>query len=138
MVYYYYFFYKIYRFFKFVEPSSEDDKLIKGKSSVVSGILLSINWLSIVFYKDAISGNHEKYTFLSYKMGLPILLVPILHWFLFGRNDKWKEYVNRFDKWPKAKNELGSWVVAGIVILVFINLGLSIHFLPIIDSVDQQ
>lgn len=128
---YYYFFYKIYKFFKFIEPKSEDDNLTKVKSSTILATILSLAWVSIIFFRDIISKHPHKHTFFSYEMGLPILVVAVLHWLLFSRNDKWKDYINKFDKWPKAKNELGTWLILGVIVLIFIGIGLSLYFLPI-------
>jgi len=53
---------------------------------------------------------------------LPFIVILLIKWFAFIKDDKWIIYTQKFDDWPKVKNLKGSYVVAVGVIFIFGNL----------------
>ena len=123
---YYYLFYKFYKFAKW-SPSI-------FSSDTVATILVASLELWAIFslnnYYDIIRGKHSELSFLSFKGIIPILIILSTKFYYFGSNNKWKPYFNEYERWPKEKNIRGTWIVVGLTIFIFLNLGLSSYFNP--------
>lgn len=130
---YYYLFYKIYKAFRFIEPSSQDIKVTKVKAATFLSALEVLTMLSIVCYKSFIFQEHDKWEFFSFKMLAPLIIVFILDRFVLSKNDNWMRCIEKFDKWPKEKNKKGTLIVIGVIVLIFANFALSGYLLPIKD-----
>ena len=115
---YYYFFYKIYSLMEYFQS--------KGAGNKFRAIILMTfveGWLLFAIYNywDVFFQQRTTIQFFSFK-SVPFLIIVLLKWFAFIRNDRWKVYEQQFDRWPKAKNLKGTYIVIGIVILIFGNL----------------
>jgi hypothetical protein len=76
----------------------------------------------IQFYYDIFfSDTRGIIPFLSVKVIAILLFTLIIQWLAFWRDDKWKQYVERFNQWPSNKNERGGWIVAVVTILLLAN-----------------
>ena len=118
---YYYFFYKIYNFIKYFKS--------KGFGNKFRAIILMAfieGWLLFAIYNyiDVFFKQRTIIQFFSFK-SIPFIIIVLLKWFAFIRNDRWKVYEQQFDQWPRAKNIQGTYVVLGVVTFVFGNLILS-------------
>ena len=71
--------------------------------------------------------DHED---LSFRILIPFIAILLLKWFAFWKDDKWKYYVSEFDQLPKEKNNKGSWIIACIILLCFVNLIFSFYLNP--------
>jgi hypothetical protein len=97
---YYYLFYKFYRLFEAFKTTRwlTDTKAVIVVMSIEIWILLSLNC-----YYDVLSHKRGQLNFISIKVLVPFILLLIIKWFAFWRDDRWKDYVKEFDKWPEEK-----------------------------------
>ena len=66
---------------------------------------------------------------------VPFVILFIINWFIFEKNDKWKNYVHEFNKWPKEKNRKGFWIVRIIILVIAISFFYIVHLLnPAVDQ----
>ncbi|NQX41295.1 hypothetical protein HQN84_20765 [Pedobacter steynii] len=124
---YYYLFYKFYKLFEAFKTTRwlTDTKAIIVVMSIEIWILFSLNC-----YYDVLSHKRGQLNFISIKVLVPFILLLIIKWFAFWRDDRWKDYVKEFDKWPEEKNNKGGWIVAGITLFFFANLLFSLYLDP--------
>lgn len=124
---YYYLFYKYYRLFEHFKTTRwlTDVKAVIVVISLEIWILFSLN-----NYWDVLLGRHGELSFFSFKVLVPFLLLMLLKWFAFWKDDRWKEYVNEFNQWSQKTNNQGSWIVACITLLCFANLVFSFYLNP--------
>lgn len=134
---YYYFFYKIY---KFLQLSFLTKGNTKYKAVLIIINLEILTVFSFFNYEDVFFKQHVDVNFFSVKVLLPVILLGLIKWFLFSRDDRWMDYVKKFDQWPKKKNRIGTVIVIGIVALLVANFIASVHFniyTPAINNVQQ-
>lgn len=124
---YYYLFYKFYRLFE----SFETTRWLTDVKAVICIISIEI-WIlfSLLNYYDVLTHRHIIFSFFSLTVLIPLVILLLIKWVLFWKDDRWREYVKEFDKWPKRKNQIGGWVVAGLTLLIFANLILSLYLDP--------
>lgn len=121
---YYYLFYKFYKLFDFFKTKGFPPE---SKAIVM---VMSLNlWiiLSIFFYYNIVSGKRGS---LILFLLISLLIIIVGNWFIFWRKDKWRKYVTEFDQWPEEKNKQGTWIVAGLTLLLFTNLVFSLYMDP--------
>lgn len=124
---YYYLFYKYYRLFQTFKP--------KGWTADMSAVtvILSLE-IAIVFslynYYAIITQKHQELEFFSFEILIPFFLIIVLKWIAFWRNDKWKDYIFKFDQWSEEENSGGTRAVAWLTILIIGNLVLSFYLNP--------
>lgn len=80
-------------------------------------------WLLFAIYNYIDVFFHQSTTiqFFSFK-SVPFIIIVLLKWVVFIKNDRWKIYKQQYDQWPQAKNLKGTYIVTGIVIFIFGNL----------------
>jgi purine-cytosine permease-like protein len=124
---YYYLFYKFYKLFKAITftRSLYDMKAVIVVMSLELWIILSL-----YNYYAVLSNQYGQFEILSFKILVPCIIIIIIKWFAFWRNDDWKGYVNKFDQWPKERNIQGTWIVVAIVLFVSANLAFSFYLNP--------
>lgn len=128
---YYYVFYK---FYKFLLLSPITKGWTKDKAIILILALELITLYSIIFYSDTIFEHHSYLTFFSFKVLVPFIAMIAIKWFLFSRNDNWKQYVAEFDQLPKSKNRKGTWLIIVITLLLIANFVLSVYLDPYIHK----
>lgn len=115
---YYYIFYKFYKFGE-LSPSSFPSDFTATFAIAVLEVLFLI---ALKFYYIEFIDLRNTFVFASFQTIFPLVLVFLINYFAFLNNDKWKVYVNEFNQWPKERNLIGTWIVAGIVIFIIVNL----------------
>jgi len=112
---YYYLFYKFYILFEHFEQTRWQTR---SKAVMCIGLLELFLFFSLINYWDY---------FAKWKCALQILLplclillivLGLIHWFLFSKNDKWKIFVAEFETWPPKKNVTGTLIIVAIIILI--------------------
>ena len=124
---YYYLFYKFYKLFAAFKP-----KIWPADMSAVT-VVLSLE-ICILFslsnYYDVFIKRQEDLEFLSLKILIPFILILAIKWLAFWRNDKWKDYVSKFDQWSENENSRGTQAVVLLTIIIIANLILSFYLNP--------
>lgn len=123
---YSYLFYKFYKFAKWSPSIYPSDTV--ATLSVASLEIWSL--FSLDNYYDIIRGRHGQLSFVSFKVLIPFLTIIFLKFYYFGSSKKWRQYILRYERWPKEKNIKGTWIVVGLTIFIFLNLGLSLYLNP--------
>ena len=128
---YYYLFYKLYKLAQ-RSPSKSSSFRTAGTSLALLEIwaLISIN----NYYSDFSFPNGMGNSYL-YRSVAFLLSVIILNYWMFFRNNTWKEYVEEFDQWPARKNRVGTWVAVAIVVFILGNLFLSFYIMSVITGI---
>jgi hypothetical protein len=91
-------------------------------------ILIEVGTIVSFFsYKDFFLKRNDKMNVFSLPILIPLTIVWLIKWFAFINDDKWRNYVNKFDQWPKEKNVKGTWIVIGVIIILGTNIVLSIN-----------
>lgn len=124
---YYYVFYKFYKFF---EAFKTTRWLTDTKSGIVLGVLEVFVLFSLINYYDLLVGQQKDLDIKSVEIFLPLLIIVLIKWFFFIKDDTWKDYVLEFDKWPKEKNRKGTWIVAGVILTIMANFIFSLYLNP--------
>ena len=96
--------------------------MTKAKAALCVGSLELGIYFSVVNYRDVLLQRNTNFGFYSF---IIILIIVLLKWFAFFRDDQWKNYVISFDKWSINKNLKGSWIVFLIVAIIVINFIIS-------------
>ena len=115
---YYYIFYKYYKLCMALKPKQWTPEMI---AVLIMMNLIGLLIFPIQFYYDLFSGTRGIIAFLSFKVIAILLFTLIVQWLAFWRDDRWKQYVERFDQLPPNKNEKGGWIVAVVTILLLAN-----------------
>lgn len=115
---YYYIFYKYYKLCKALKPKQWTPEMI---AVLIMMNLIGLLIFPIQFYYDIFSDTRGVIPFLSFKVIAILLFTFIIQWLAFWRDDKWKQYIERFDQWTSSKNERGGWIVAVVTILLLAN-----------------
>ena len=120
---YYYFFYKIYSLMEYFKKND-----IGNKFRAIIFMTFIESWIlfSIYNYLDAILNQHNTIEFWSVRM-IPFLVILLLKWFAFIKDDAWKSYVQKFNDLPPEKNSNGTFIVTSIVVFIFANLVVSCY-----------
>ena len=67
--------------------------------------------------------------------GIVILIILFMtKWFVFEKNDRWKNYVREFNQWQTEKNRLGAWVVFVLILFIIFNFIYSLYLNPSPDG----
>jgi len=61
---------------------------------------------------------------------MPFIILYGINWFIFEKDDRWKEYVKEFDGWPRKKNVVGMWAVVMMILFVIFNFIYSLYLNP--------
>ncbi len=77
-------------------------------------------WLLFAIYNYLDAFFHQRTTiqFFSWR-SVPFIIIVLLKWFAFIRNDRWKVYAQEFDHWSQANNLKGTYIVTGVVVFIF-------------------
>ncbi|MFA6249142.1 MAG: hypothetical protein WC615_19525 [Mucilaginibacter sp.] len=118
---YCYYFYTLYKAWLSVDNAFGATGPFKTSNKALICMFPAELWLlfSIGIYCGRIFNIHLHIPFLP--ILAPAIILYIIKWFVFDRENKWKGYVNEFDKWPKGKNRAGGWVVVTIIMFVLLN-----------------
>ncbi|WP_284462191.1 hypothetical protein [Chryseobacterium sp.] len=123
---YYYFYYKLYNHYENNGTPFWSD--FKANASI--GALEIWLILSILNYFTLITGKTTgELTIWQPSILIPIILLFILHYFVFIATDIWKEYNREFNLLPEEKNKRNGIVIWGIIILIIINTVFSYYLL---------
>jgi len=68
--------------------------------------------------------------FFTIETLIPFTLLIGLNCLFFLKDDRWKEYVEKFDQLPKEQNTKGRYIVISLTIFLFLNLIFSIYINP--------
>jgi len=111
---YYYIFYKIYKLMEMFKSGAPGNKFraIMLLTFLEMWFLFSIN-----NYWDVALKQHSTIQLFSFK-SIPFIIIILIKWFAFIRNDRWEDYVQEFDQWPNERNKTGTWVVLGLSVLI--------------------
>lgn len=96
-------------------------------------VILSLEiWVlfSLNNYVDIYLKKHGRLSFFSFKVLIPFIILLLIKWLFFWKDDRWKDYVQHFDNWPKEKNDRGGWLVAFVVLFCLANLIFSFYLNP--------
>jgi len=85
-------------------------------------LCLKSYFIALKFYYIEFIDRNNTFVLASFQTILPLVIVFLVNYFAFLNNDKWKVYVNEFSQWPRERNLIGTWIVAGIVIFIIVNL----------------
>ena len=120
---YCYFFYTLYRTWLNVDNAFRATGLFQTSTKALICMFVVEIWLlfSIEIYCDHFLNIHLFISFFSFPILAPAIILLIIKWFIFEKEDKWKSYVKEFNKWPKEKNRLGFWTVGLIILAVLLN-----------------
>jgi predicted MFS family arabinose efflux permease len=116
-----YFFYTFYRLWLIVEGAfGAPLRFTKEKTASICMLAVEI-WLGF-----AVGGYIGHFFNIHVHIPFFIVLVPcailfLINWFIFEKNDKWKDYVHEFDKWAKGKNRKGASLGAVIILLIIVS-----------------
>lgn len=120
---YCYFFYTFYKIWFSIDNGFGTTGFFKTSSKALICMFAVEIWLvfSIGIYFGLLFNLHTHIPFFSFPIFAPLVILFIIKWLIFEREDKWKNYVNEFNKWPKRKNGIGFWVVGIIILVVILN-----------------
>jgi len=124
---YYYLFYKYYKLFEAFKP--------KQWTPDISAITLLMSLEIWIFfaannYYDILSHQHGTLVFFSFRILIPFIIILLIKWLAFWRNDRWKNYIHKFDQLPEETNQTGTSIVTFITIFIFANLIFSFYLNP--------
>ncbi len=123
---YYYLFYKLYNHYE----DSSTPWWSDFKASVSIGILEIWLLLSILNYFLLISGKTTgEINIWQPSILIPIVLLFLLHYFAFIRNDVWKEYNREFDKLTVENNRRNGIITWSVIFCVIFNTIFSYYLL---------
>ena len=128
---YYYIFYKFYKFGE-LSPSSFPSDFTATLAITVLEVLFLI---AVKFYYIEFIDSSNTFVFASFQTILPLATVLLVNCFAFLKNDKWKVYVNEFNQLPRKRNLIGTWIVAGIVIFIIVNLIVAINIMSKVTGI---
>jgi len=115
---YYYFFYKIYSLMEYFKSHGFGNKF---RAIILMTFIEGWLLFAIYNYLDVFFHHRTTIQLFSFK-SVPFIIIVLLKWFAFIRNDEWKAYEQEFDQWPQAQNLKGTYIVTVIVIFIFGNL----------------
>jgi hypothetical protein len=119
-----YIFYKMYKFWDFFSYP----KFASDFKATVSMVLLETSLFACIpFYYAAHTGKIFYLDLKDIRILIPSLVIMLVNYMSFIRNDNWKKYMSQFDSLPKRKNILGSVVVLLLTITIFSNVIYSIR-----------
>ena len=127
---YYYIFYKVHNAIKNIQP-----KRAGNKFKAIMMISFFEFWLITPFYIYSNIFLSERNTIHLFSFAsVPFIIIVLIKWFAFIRNDTWQYYEQKFDQWPPAKNLIGSYAVTGLILFIILHVGLAAYlasiFLP--------
>jgi hypothetical protein len=127
---YYYVFYKFYR----IAMTGAIKSLANVYASLAIGALEIFSLLSIYNYHKTFFDKNDTISIHSFKVLFPSSVLMIIHHIAFiGADNRWQDYVERFDKWPDQKNITGSWIVGIFVCILITNIIVSYYLLYQLD-----
>jgi len=120
---YSYFFYTLYKIWLNIDNAFGATGFFPTSTKALICMFPVEIWLvfSIGIYCGHLFNIHTHIPFFSLPIFAPLIILLVIKWFIFEREDKWKNYVKEFDKWPKGKNRMGFWVVGIIILFVLLN-----------------
>lgn len=119
---YYYIFYKFYILFEHFEQTRWRTR---SKAVMCIGLLELWLFFSLINYWNYFSKWECPLQILLLLCLILFIILGIIHWFIFSKDDKWKNFVAEFEEWPRKKNVAGTFIVVGIIIFIIINFLIS-------------
>ena len=120
---YYYFFYKFYKF----GERSLSTLPSNYTAAVAIGVLEVLFWLALKFFYIEFVDQNNSYQLLALQTLIPLGIIITVNCTAFLFTAGWKKYVSEFDQWPRSKNIIGTWVVAGIVLFIIVNIIVAVN-----------
>ena len=89
-------------------------------------------WLvfSIAGYFGYFFNFHPHIAFFSFTGLAPFIILLVMKWFIFEKEDRWRSYVKEFDRWPPKRNRIGAWVVTIVILFIIFNFIYSLYLNP--------
>jgi hypothetical protein len=56
-----------------------------------------------------------------FMISTPFIVLFVMNWFIFEKDNRWKNYVKKFNSWPPKRNRVGTWLVIITILVVFFN-----------------
>ena len=128
---YYYLFYKLYKFGEWSPSSYPSDFTATYAIVVFETMLFGV----LKFYYIEFLDKSAVFTFVSASTLIPLILIFLINYFAFLRNDNWQGYVSDFEKLPKRKNIIGTWIVIAILLSIILNVVLAFNIMGQITSI---
>lgn len=85
---------------------------------------------SIAIYSIYFLNIHVHLPPLSLPVLMPFIILYGINWFIFEKDDRWKDYVKEFDGWPPKKNRTGAWIVVLMILFIILNFIYSLYLNP--------
>jgi len=89
-------------------------------------------WLvfSIALYFGYFFNIHPHIVFFSFFGLAPFIILLVMKWFIFEKDDRWENYVKEFNRWSPKKNRAGAWIVIIVILFIVFNFIYSLHLNP--------
>lgn len=89
-------------------------------------------WLvfAIALYCGYFFNIHPHIALFSFVGLAPFIVLLVMKWFIFEKDDRWKNYVKEFDSWPPKRNRVGTLGVVMMILFVIFNLIYSLYLNP--------
>jgi hypothetical protein len=127
-----YFFYTLYRIWFKIDKAFGATGPFPTKMKVLVCMFGIEVWLvfSIALYFGYLFNIHPHIAFFSFVGLAPFVILLVMKWFIFEKDDQWKNYIREFDNWPKKKNRTGRWIVIIAIIFIIFNFIYSLYLNP--------
>ena len=117
-IYYYYLFYKFHLFFERLFPN----KPMNIFRTIMLMTILEL-WLlfAVLNYVAIISGRQSRVDLFSGTLIIPFIIILLVKWLAFLRNDQWKDHEEKFNSWSVETNAKGTIIVILITALIVVS-----------------
>ncbi len=127
-----YFFYILYRIWFKIDKSFGATGSYPTKMKALICLFGIEVWFvfSIALYFGYFFSIHPHIAFFSFIGLAPFIILLVMKWFVFEKDDRWKNYVKKFDSWPPKKNRAGAWIVIVMILFIIFNFILALYLNP--------
>lgn len=127
-----YFFYSLYKICIKIDKAFGASGPFPTETKALICMFVVEVWLvfAISLYFGYFFNFHPHIVFFSFIGLAPFIILLVMKWFIFEKNDRWKNYVIEFDSWPSQKRQKSSWIVDAIIIFIIFNFFYSLYLNP--------
>lgn len=127
-----YFFYILYKMWLKIDKSFGATGPFPTKMKALICMFAIEVWLvfAIALYCGYFLNIHPHIAFFSFVGLAPFIVLLVMKWFIFEKDDRWKNYVREFDNWPPKRNLAGTWIVIMMILFVIFNFIYSLYLNP--------
>jgi hypothetical protein len=128
------YYYLFYTFWGFFENSPTKWGTVWKAGALIIILEIFIVFIMLNFYGELFNDYYDIQIF-SPELIIPAIGILILNYWMFSKDDKWKEYALEFNRSPRKKNILGSTIVLIFVAVVVVLLVYSFYLIKPIYKV---